>query len=128
MAALSAARVNPGRALLKVGVDFAGAFLITPQRGRGVEAIKLLDCIFVYFTTKANHLELSSDLSTQKCIAVLKRFITWRGKPKEIFSDCGTNFIGAKNFLRSWELETTGHYFSNEGIKWTMNVPSAPHF
>ncbi|GFU41230.1 uncharacterized protein NPIL_661911 [Nephila pilipes] len=85
-------------------------------------------CVFVCFTTKAIHLELASDLSAQTCIAALKRFIARRGKPKEIFSDCGTNFIGAKIFLRSWELETIGHYLSNEGIKWTMNVPSAPHF
>ncbi|GFT98742.1 uncharacterized protein NPIL_222921, partial [Nephila pilipes] len=122
MANLPAARVNLERAFLKGGMDFAEPFLITPRRGRGIKAIKMHVCVFVCFTTKAIHLELASDLSAQTCIAALKRFIARRGKPKEIFSDCGTNFIGAKNFLRSWELETIGHYLSNEGIKWTMNV------
>ncbi|GFT94046.1 uncharacterized protein NPIL_51591 [Nephila pilipes] len=85
-------------------------------------------CIFVCLTIKAIHLELASDLSAETCIAALKRFIARQGKPKKIFSDCGTNVIGPNNFLRSWELETIGHYLTNEGIKWAMNVPSAPHF
>ncbi|GFS36282.1 uncharacterized protein NPIL_664201 [Nephila pilipes] len=75
MADLPAARVNPGRAFLKGGMDFAGPFLITPRRGRAVKAIKVHICVFVCFTTKAVHLELASDLSAQTCIAALKRFI-----------------------------------------------------
>ncbi|GFU54811.1 uncharacterized protein NPIL_669951 [Nephila pilipes] len=39
-----------------------------------------------------------------------------------------TNFVGAKNFLKSHESETTGNKLTNEGVKWAMNVPSTPHF
>ncbi|GFU34437.1 uncharacterized protein NPIL_251381 [Nephila pilipes] len=46
MADLPAARVNPGRAFLKGGMDFAGTFLITPRRGRGVKTIKMHICVF----------------------------------------------------------------------------------
>ncbi|GFS43533.1 uncharacterized protein NPIL_657291 [Nephila pilipes] len=69
MAALPAARVNLGRAFLKGGMDFAGPFLITLRSGRGVKAIKMHVCIFACFKTKAIHLELESDLSTQTSIA-----------------------------------------------------------
>ncbi|GFS75305.1 uncharacterized protein NPIL_641561 [Nephila pilipes] len=71
MADLPAARVNPGRAFLKSGMDFAGTFMITPRRGEGVKAIKmhvcafLCVCVFVCFTTKAFHLELISDHSAK---------------------------------------------------------------
>ncbi|GFT15177.1 uncharacterized protein NPIL_334861 [Nephila pilipes] len=101
MVNLPVARVNPGREFLKSGMDFEGPFLITSRRGRGVKAIKMHVCVFVCFTTKVIHLELSSDLSAQTCIAALKRFIARRGKPTEICSDRGTNFIVANNFLRS---------------------------
>ncbi|GFT68814.1 uncharacterized protein NPIL_282371 [Nephila pilipes] len=106
IAYLPAARGNPGREFLKGGRDFAGPFFIPSRHGKGVKALKLHVCVFVCFTTKAIHLEMVSDLSAQTCIAALKRFIARRRKPKEIFSDCGTNFFDTKNFLRSWELET----------------------
>lgn len=128
MADLPSARVHPGRAFNKCGTDFAGPFLISPRRGRGVKPLKMYVCVIVCFTTKAVHLELVTDLSAQSCVAALKRFIARRGKPVEIFSDCGTNFIGAKNYLKACTLKTFGSYLTNEGVKWTMNVPSAPHF
>ena len=128
MADLPSSRVNPGRAFLKCGTDFTGPFLISHRRGRGVKPSKMYVCVFVCFSTKAVHFELVSDLSASSCIAALKRFVARRGKPVEIFSDCGTNFIGAKNYLKVSAKESIGSYLTNESIKWTMNVPSAPHF
>ncbi|XP_035231309.1 uncharacterized protein LOC118203164 [Stegodyphus dumicola] len=128
MADLPSARVNPGRPFLKCGTDFSEPFWISPRRGKGVKPLKMYVCVFVCFATKAVHLELVSDLSAQACIAALKRFIGRRGKPAEIFSDCGTNFIGAKNYLKAYTMESLGTYLTDEGVKWTMNVPSASHF
>ena len=42
------------------------------------------------------HIEVANDLSTDSFINALKRFIARRGQPDEIFSDNGTNFVGAK--------------------------------
>ncbi|XP_035226772.1 uncharacterized protein LOC118199093 [Stegodyphus dumicola] len=143
MADLPSSRVNPGRPFLKCGTDFSGPFLISPRRSRGVKPLEMYVCVFatkhthvhfqgipffVCFATKAVHLELVSDLSAQACIAALKRFIGRRLKPPEIFSDCGTNFIGVKNYLTACKMEALGTYLTNEGVIWTMNVPSAPHF
>ena len=33
------------------------------------------------------------DLTTEACLAALRRFIARRGRPQEI-SDCATNFVG----------------------------------
>lgn len=128
MGDLPAARVNPGRAFLHCGTDFAGPFLVTPRRGRGVRPQKMYVCVFVCFSTKAVHLEIVSDLSTLGCIAALKRFVARRGKPIEVYSDCGTNFVGAKNYLKSSSLSAIGDFLASEGVKWNLNVPSAPHF
>ncbi|KAF8792537.1 hypothetical protein HNY73_004121 [Argiope bruennichi] len=96
MADLPASPVIKGRAFLRVGTDFCGPFLITPRRGRGVRPVKMYVCVFVCFITKAVHLEQVSDLSTDAFLASFKRFVGRRGKPAEIFSDCETNFVGAK--------------------------------
>ena len=48
-------------------------------------------------TTKAIHLELVSDLTSDAFIAALKRFIARRGIPDQIFSDNGTNFRRASS-------------------------------
>ena len=46
------------------------------------------------------HLELVSDLSTDAFIACLRRFISRRGKPTLIWSDHGTNFVGATSEIK----------------------------
>ncbi|GFR30789.1 uncharacterized protein TNCT_243381 [Trichonephila clavata] len=79
-------RVNPGRAFSK----------------SGVRVVKTYACIFVCFITKAVHLELVGYLSANSYVAVLKRFIARRGRPEELYSDCGTNFIGSSRELRKW--------------------------
>ena len=48
--------------------------------------------------TRAVHLELCHSLSTDSFLMAFRRFISRRGRPKEVFSDNGTN-------LRSGERE-----------------------
>ena len=45
--------------------------------------------VFTFFTTRATHLELAGDLSTDSFIPALKRFIARRGQPKVMYSDNG---------------------------------------
>ncbi|XP_055942848.1 uncharacterized protein LOC129972656 [Argiope bruennichi] len=127
MADFPSPRVIPGRAFLRAGTDFCGPFLITPRRGRGVRLVKMCVCVFVCFITKAVYLELVSDLSTDAFLASFKRFVGRRRKPAEIFSDCRTNYVGAKHVLKLWSSETIGRYFANECVVWRTNVPSPPH-
>lgn len=48
---------------------------------------------------KAVHIELVSDMSTDAFIAALHRFVGRRGNVSDLYSDNGTNFVGAKNNL-----------------------------
>ncbi|XP_041766448.1 uncharacterized protein LOC121590657 [Anopheles merus] len=69
-------------------------------------------------------------LSTTACIMAIRRFIGRRGPPAEIWSDNGTNFIGASNELKR-QLANTHHScadtFTNANTRWNFNPPSAPH-
>ena len=124
MADLPVERVGAVKPFSISGVDFAGPFSITPRRARGVSSFKAYVCLFVCFAVKAIHLEVAFSLSTDSFLAALRRFIARRGRCSSLHSDCGTNFVGA-----SRELE---HHMccaaEREGIKWSFNPPSAPHY
>ncbi|GBO43766.1 hypothetical protein AVEN_38343-1, partial [Araneus ventricosus] len=85
---------------------------------------------------KAIHLEIVNSLSTEAFIGALKRFISRRGRPSDIFSDNGTNFVGANNELlkilkglfKRESAEKFEDFLASEGIKWHFNPPATPHF
>lgn len=124
MGNLPSYRINQVKAFSCVGVDMAGSFPIIMSRVRGAKVLKAYFCIFVCFATKAIHLEPVSDLSTDSFLASLKRFIGRRGQVSHIFSDCGTNFVGANRVILDYIKSAVDH----EKIKWSFNPPSAPHF
>ena len=91
--------------------------------------VKAYICVFVSFSAKAVHLELVSDLTTDAIIASLRRFISRRGKPSTIWSDHGTNFIGAAREIKELvdfleERKTQGaisKFCSAQNIVWKVH-------
>ena len=49
---------------------------------------------------RAVHLEVAHNLTADSLLQALRRFISRRGKPQQIYSDNGTNFVGAEKILR----------------------------
>ena len=136
MGDLPTARVNPSRPFTTTGVDYAGPFILRAIPTRSKVTFKAYMAIFVCFVTRAIHIEIVSSLSTDAFLAALKRFVARRGLPKDIHSDCGTNFVGAANdmkkfmeLIRSPQLnQIVSDHLSSKGISWHFNPPSAPHF
>lgn len=136
MANLPARRVQPGRPFLTSGVDYAGPFVLRQFGGRCKRFTKGYIAIFVCFPTKATHLELVSDLSTAAFLAALRRFFARRGRCANIYSDCGTNFVGANRELREFRdqlLEQLSDDYlantlANDGINWHFIPPGSPTF
>ena len=86
--------------------------------------------LFVCFITKAIHLELVSNLTKEACILALKQFSARRGTPTKLFSDIGSNFIGARNdliklqeVLSSKEENSLFVYANQKGSQW-ITIPS----
>lgn len=126
MAPLPKNRVQCSRPFTITGVDFAGPIMIRSGIRR-VSAAKAWIAVFVCFSTRAIHLEAVEDLTSAAFIACLRRFMSRRGKCKRIYSDNGTNFIGAQKELAGY-LEKIDDRMEGEGIEWRFNSPSAPHF
>lgn len=131
MGNLPAERSSPSFAFYSCGVDMAGPFMISSKKGKGNRISKCYLCLFVCLATKAVHLELVSDLSTEAFILSLRRFVSRRGKPSIIFSDNGSNFKGANNelnkLLRS-SRQSIANFANDEGIKFKFSPAYSPHF
>ena len=93
-------RVLYARPFLTVRVDYCGPIYIKEKSFRNRNKLIVYVAIFVCMCTKAVHLELVSDLTTEAFIALLKRLFSRRGKAKLIFSDIATNFVGASRELK----------------------------
>jgi hypothetical protein len=93
MADLPASRVQQCRPFTRVGIDLAGPLQMRELGLRKSRIVKI--SVFVCFTVKAVHLEVVSDLSTNAFLAAFDRFVARRGWPINVYTDCGTNFIGA---------------------------------
>ncbi|XP_062557970.1 uncharacterized protein LOC134222838 [Armigeres subalbatus] len=109
-----------------VGIDYFGPYFV--KNGRS--AVKRWVAIFTCLTVRAIHLELVYALSTDSCKKAVRRFIARRGAPQEVYTDNGTNFIGASRELED-ELRsingTLSSTFTDANTKWRFNPPLAPH-
>ena len=117
-----------------VGVDYFGPLNVTrcvKTRSRSNVVMKRYGCIFTCLKTRAIHLELARDLSTDSFINVLHRFIARRGPPRLILSDNGTNFKCASaevvNALKNLNQDCIQRNMSDKGIAWRFNPPAASH-
>lgn len=104
MANLPHKRVPPARPFSTSGCDFAGPILTKESTGRGRRLVKTYFVVCVCFATKAIQIELATALSTEECLAAFKRFISRRVYVCDIYTDHGSNFLGANNEL--WHLFT----------------------
>lgn len=129
MGDLPATRFQAIKAFAVTGVDYGGPYEITLGKMRKARIYKAYICLFVCFATKAVHIELASELTTEAFLAALRRFIARRGSINEIHSDCGTNFVGAKRKLADWAqlIASDDHnriiagHLADRGIAWHLN-------
>ncbi|KAK2578264.1 hypothetical protein KPH14_000887 [Odynerus spinipes] len=136
LGSLPPVRVTAASAFITTGVDYAGPFFITSARLRGAAVTKAYLVVFICFATKAVHFEVASELSSAAFIAAYRRFVARRGHPTVIFSDNGTNFVGAHHELRDLSrlLSSPKHQQSLSaaastcGTDWRFIPPASPHF
>ncbi|XP_046145505.1 uncharacterized protein LOC114881879 [Osmia bicornis bicornis] len=133
MGQLPLCRVTPSRPFAHTGVDYAGPITMKNSKGRGSKTIKGWICVFVCFSSSAVHLEVVSDYSTEGFLAAYRRFSSRRGIAHKLYSDCGTNFIGAQAELKrlftssSQEHRQIASILSADSTQWMFNPPAAPH-
>lgn len=135
MGQLPEVRVKPNKPFRSAGVDYAGPINIRFSPGRGAKSYKGYICLFVCMVTRAIHLEAVTDLTAKGFIAAFRRFTSRRGHCNDLYSDNGTNFVGANKQLRdmfdkaksSIPSEIT-QLLTLERTTWHFIPPHAPNF
>lgn len=127
MADLPTDRVEPSPPFSYCGMDYFGPF-ITKQ---GRKEHKRYGLLFTSLSSRAIHIEMLVDMTTDSFINALRCFIAIRGTVRQIRSDQGTNFVGAKNefdkALAEVDLERLAKYLSEKQCDFLFNVPDASH-
>ena len=107
-------RVKKSRPFENSGIDYCGPFLIKEKQFRNRGKIMVYIVVFVCFATKAVHLELASDLTTETCLAAINRFHDRRGMSRNLYTDNGTNFVGSKNEIFAIQAHLMSSEFNNK--------------
>jgi hypothetical protein len=129
MAELPVDRITPDEPpFTRVGVDLFGP--IEVKRGRTI--VKRYGVIFTCLIIRAVHIEVAFSLDTDSFINALRRFLSRRGQIKVIYSDNGTNIVGAereiRNYINNWNQSKIGGLLTQKGIEWQFNPPTASHY
>ncbi|UYV62396.1 hypothetical protein LAZ67_2000392 [Cordylochernes scorpioides] len=117
-APLPATRVHNAKVFEVVGIDLAGPLYLKDQTKTWV-------VLFTCAVYRCVHLELVISLSTEDFLMALERFIKRRGRPSTIFSDNGTNFVGANNFFKKVDWERVSNDGKVKRIEWKFIPPTA---
>jgi hypothetical protein len=131
MANLPSQRVNPAPVFSHIGVDLCGPFEIKASPLRFEKLIKVWIAVFICLISKAVHLEIVTDLSTDAFLAAFSRFSSRRGVPALIMSDNGTNFVGANRRMKEgWQQISlkTKEILAYQEVKWDFIPPYSPSF
>ncbi|XP_062710974.1 uncharacterized protein LOC134289009 [Aedes albopictus] len=109
------------------GIDYFGPIQVVVGRRIEKRWGVLITCLVV----RAIHIEIAHSLNTSSCIMALRNFMARRGVPLELFSDRGTNFVGANRELteavRLLDHDQLMQEFVTPDTKWTFLPPSSPH-
>ena len=136
MGQLPPVRTQPLRPFQCIGVDFAGPFTTNRGYTRKLMLEKSYVALFICLATKAIHLEVTEDLSTGSFLLCFERFISRRGYPSHVFSNNGSNFVGAARILGQStslpynlaEFSDKISNFSPRNVQWHFIPARSPHF
>jgi hypothetical protein len=116
MAPLPAERTKPAPPFSYVGLDCFGPFVVKDGRKENKRWGLLVTCM----ASRAIHIELLEDMSSDAFLNAIRTIISIRGNVRQIRCDQGTNFVGALSELRR-------HGKISDQTEFVFNPPHASH-
>ena len=109
------------------GLEYFGPLFVKSKN----ESRKVWVCLYTCLVTKAIHLDLMSNMSTEQFLLGFRRFLSMHGEIKEIISDNASQFKLASDIVdKVWRQILTEKdvlsYAANESIRWKFIVELAP--
>ncbi len=107
-----------------IGVDYAGPLMYRAKNKKERKAYVLL---YTCSLSRAVYLEQLPTLEMEEFIRSFKRFVARRGRPTKVYSDNGSTFVGAANWLRKvMKDEKFSDFLAKKNIQWQFNLSRAP--
>ena len=107
-----------------VGVDYAGPIKFKATEKREGKAYLIL---YACSLTRALYLDLARRLEASEFLVSLKGLIARRGRPRTIYSDNGSTFIGAAAWIKQVQNdEKLNDFLARHQITWKFNLSRAP--
>ena len=128
MSVLPAERLDPTPPFTNIAIDCFGPFTVKERRSE----LKRWGLLFTCLYSRAVHIEILNDMTTDAMLNALRSFICLRGAVKTLYCDQGTNFVGAHNEL-SREMQAMSSdsalakYLKERQIEFRFNAPHASH-
>ena len=129
MGKLPIERLKPAPPWNSTAIDYFGPFKIKDEvkkrtfgKGYGV----LFNCM----GTRAVHIDIAPDYSTDKFLMVLRRFVSIRGYPSKLYSDNGSQLVAAsaelKKVINDLDKKQLLEFGVMEGFEWKFSSADAP--
>ncbi len=134
MGQLPADRVKANPAFHTVGVDTAGPFKLRRKEVGGNVMVDRHIILFTCFSTRAIHLEVLNNLSTESVIMSIKELCSRRGVPRTIWSDNAKSFQKCSRELQKLYKSIDKEKLTRlclqlpEPVSWQFIPERAPHF
>ena len=134
MSPLPLERVQIAPPFTNIGLDFTGP-LYLKMEGKA-KLTKAYICIFVCEDSRAVHLELTNNMTTEAFLQAFRRMANRRGMPKVIHSDNQTTFHKAakvfkiskqKSTLSKIDPKEVERKLANEQVTWKFITERASH-
>ena len=122
-------RLKPSPPWNSVGIDLFGPFEVRGEVNKRTTG-KAYGVIFFCLPSTAVHLDIAADYSTDAFLMVLCKFVSLRGYPSNIYSDSGSQLVGASNVLkalsRNWDWSEILEFGISKGMNWTFSPGDSP--
>ncbi|XP_060597240.1 uncharacterized protein LOC132751135 [Ruditapes philippinarum] len=125
---LPRSRVTESVPFSRTGLDCFGPVYLKTTTG---DEKKAWVCLLTCLVTRAVHLELFCDMTTEEFLLGYRRFIAQRGTPSHIISDNAKQFKAASLVIdKIWHCILHSHevqsYSANANIQWKFIIELAP--
>ena len=127
MAPLPADRLENCVSFRVTSTDYFGPMLIKNEDNTK-KPKKCYGLLFTCFTSRAIHLELVPDLTTEGFFMGYRRFVSRVGTPSKMFSDQGRSYLKAAKELKglyALDTDTIQKKLLEEGCEWSFSTPRA---
>ena len=107
------------------GVDFIGALYVRDNNGE----TKVYIFLFTFAVTRAVHVEIVTDLSTECFLNAFRRFASRKSLPQRMISDNASTYLSAADELRAlFNSQALHDSLSKRGVEWKFIPKRAPWF